>query len=246
MIGRTNVGGGGGSGSSFLAYLQVTTDPNAVITAVNLAGDTFSGTADNTGSLVLNITEPGTYTITETGGGTGTVVVADDGETYSITVVGFDGYIVKDGEHSSYYEIEGRAAVWSGGGGIIEEPTVTEGATITNAGVQYTVVDVLLNSINGTQCVVVTTEKVDITDYDNLKMLSLRMTSGTFGVGLFNDPSGSNMTLISGTNGYTSGTFDTLTFDVSSYSGEYYVGAYISKPSNQTDVHYYIADLWVE
>ncbi|MBR6836020.1 MAG: hypothetical protein IKM72_08480, partial [Oscillospiraceae bacterium] len=62
MEGITNaVIGSGGGGSAFLAYLQVATDPNAVITAVNLAGDTFSGTADSTGALVLNITEPGTY-----------------------------------------------------------------------------------------------------------------------------------------------------------------------------------------
>lgn len=94
MVGRTNVGGGGGSGSSFLAYLQVATDPNAVITAVNLAGDTFSGTADNTGALVLNITEPGTYTVTETDGGVETIVIADDGVTYQLTVIAFNGVLI--------------------------------------------------------------------------------------------------------------------------------------------------------
>lgn len=104
MVGRTNVGGSGGGGSSFLAYLQVATDPNAVITAVNLAGDTFSGTADNTGSLVLDITEPGTYTVTETNGGVETIVVADNGETYTLTVIAFNGEMIVDGAYVVEFE----------------------------------------------------------------------------------------------------------------------------------------------
>lgn len=105
MVGRTNVGGGGGSGSSFLAYLQVATDPNAVITAVNLAGDTFSGTADNTGSLVLNITEPGTYTVTETDGGVESIAIADNGATYTIVVTA--GSLIRNGVAIATFEAVG-------------------------------------------------------------------------------------------------------------------------------------------
>ena len=94
MVGRTNASTGTGGGTAFEAYIQITTDANASITAVNLAGDTFSGTADNTGALVLTVTEPGTYTVTETDGGVETVIVADNGETYQITVIAFDGYII--------------------------------------------------------------------------------------------------------------------------------------------------------
>lgn len=92
-LGITNASVGAG-GSAFLAYLQIATDQNAVITAINLAGDTFSGTADSTGSLVLNITEPGTYTVTETDGGVETVVIADNGETYTVEVTAFDGNMI--------------------------------------------------------------------------------------------------------------------------------------------------------
>lgn len=97
MVGRTNVSIGGGGGSAFLAYLQVATDPNAVITAVNLAGDTFSGTADGTGALVLNLTASGTYTVTSADGGRGTVAVIDSGETYMVEVKAFSGTFIENG-----------------------------------------------------------------------------------------------------------------------------------------------------
>lgn len=137
MVGRTNVGGGGGSGSSFLAYLQIATDPNAVITAVNLAGDTFSGTADNTGSLVLSITEPGTYTVTETDGGVETIAVADNGATYTLSVISFNGEVI----------ISGAVAVSSGMSALAWEtqyssgvtPSISQGSTSGDATIVATV-----------------------------------------------------------------------------------------------------------
>jgi len=104
MVGRTNASTGGG-GSAFLAYLQVATDPNAVITAVNLAGDTFSGTADSAGALVLNITEPGTYTVTETDGGVETIAIADNGETYTLVVTA--GSLIRNGAAIATFEAVG-------------------------------------------------------------------------------------------------------------------------------------------
>ena len=94
MVGRTNAGHAGGGGTAFEAYIQVVTDASASITAVNLAGDTFTGTADATGALVLTVTAPGTYTITEIDGGEETVVVADYGETYQVTVLAFNGVLI--------------------------------------------------------------------------------------------------------------------------------------------------------
>ena len=102
MIGRTNVGGGG---SLFSATLQVATDPNAVITAVNLAGDTFSGTADNSGALNLTITEPGTYTVTETDGGVESIAIADNGETYTLVVTA--GTLIRNGSAIATFEAVG-------------------------------------------------------------------------------------------------------------------------------------------
>ena len=94
MIGRTNVGGGG---AQFRATLEITTDPNAVITATNPAGDSCSGTADSSGELTMTIKAPGTYTVEETDGGTETVVIADNGEIYLLTVNAFDGNFIVNG-----------------------------------------------------------------------------------------------------------------------------------------------------
>lgn len=105
MIGKTNVGGGGGS-SSFTAYIQITTDPSASITAVNLAGDTYSGTADNTGSLTLTVHNPGTYTLTESYSGmtaTGTVVVPDINQYYATTILTWNGELYDHGDEFSLY-----------------------------------------------------------------------------------------------------------------------------------------------
>ena len=95
-LGITNASTGGG-GSTFSATLQIATDPNAVITAVNLAGDTFNGTADSSGSLILTITEPGTYTVTETDGGVESIIIADNGATYTLTITAFDGNMIVGG-----------------------------------------------------------------------------------------------------------------------------------------------------
>lgn len=119
MTGRTNAVVAGGGGSAFLAYLQVATDPNAVITAVNLAGDTFSGTADSTGALVLNITEPGTYTVTETDGGVETIAIADNGATYTLSVISFNGEVI----------INGAVAVSSGMSALAWETQYSSGVT---------------------------------------------------------------------------------------------------------------------
>ena len=133
MVGRTNVSIGGGGGSAFLAYLQIATDPNAVITAVNLAGDTFSGTADSAGSLVLNITEPGTYTVTETDGEVRSIIIADNGGIYSITLHAFDGnfivsgVVVVDGGMTSVgYSYEGKFAV---------APTITTSTIVSETAI---------------------------------------------------------------------------------------------------------------
>ena len=95
MIGKTNVGGGG---SNFIAYIAVSTDPNAQISAVNLAGDVYTGTASASGSLLLPVRNPGTYTVSETGAGTATVVVSDYGAAYSVSLYLFVGNIISDGE----------------------------------------------------------------------------------------------------------------------------------------------------
>lgn len=94
-VGKTNASTG--TASAFSAVLQIATDANAHITAVNLAGDTFSGTANGSGDLNLTITQPGTYTVTETDGGVESIAIADNGETYQLTVIAFTGSVISDG-----------------------------------------------------------------------------------------------------------------------------------------------------
>lgn len=120
MTGRTNASIASG-GSAFLAYLQVATDPNAEITAVNLAGDTFSGTADSTGALVLNITASGTYTVTETDGGEETIAIIDNGETYTISVFAFTGAMITNG----LPVVDFTTMAYAQGGYTAAHPTVT-------------------------------------------------------------------------------------------------------------------------
>ncbi len=118
MIGRTNVGGG----SQFSATVNITTDPNATITMTNLAGDTFSGIANSSGSLTLVVNKSGTYTVTETDGGTDIVVVADNGETYQATIFGFDGNFIVNGHAAT----QASALPYPYSTYTAQAPTVTE------------------------------------------------------------------------------------------------------------------------
>lgn len=165
-LGRTNAGNGsGGGGSAFSATLQVATDANAVITAINLAGDTFSGTANSSGSLTLTITEPGTYTVTETDGGVESIVIADNGATYTLEVTAFDGTMIYDGAKEVLF-----SSVNVTGSGFISASTTTfsgENAlwikeTSNNGSAQY-----------------VTSEWYDITEYNSLILRGCRATSLT-------------------------------------------------------------------
>ena len=155
MIGKTNVGGGG---SSFAAYIQVATDPNAVITAVNLAGDTYSGTANSSGSLTLTVRKPGTYTVTETDGGVGTIVVADDGYTYVVEVNAFDGNIITEGVPDVVMSAEAHQT----GQLTPVAPTITPNITIAG----HTAIQVSVS--NNSSGIYVTADAYDISDYTEL------------------------------------------------------------------------------
>lgn len=93
MIGKTNVGGG----TQFTAALEITTDEYAEITAVNPAGDTVSGVADENGELTLTFTNPGTYTVTETDGGEEIIAIADNEATYQLEIFAFNGTFISEG-----------------------------------------------------------------------------------------------------------------------------------------------------
>lgn len=244
MIGRTNVGGGG---SDFTATIQVSTDPNAVITAVNLAGDTFSGTANASGNLSLVVNKPGTYAITETGGGLASVVVSDYGVTYSVSVYLFNGYIIRNGLYT-IYEME-ALGVWSGGGGVVANATATEGVSHSDPDETYTCVELETVSNNTSQCCLVTVDAIDITDYSTLSMVAAASHFDTFGVGIFSkvtDPYRYATLIAGGPFPSYYGSFQSATLDISGASGSYYVGLYIARPSSPQTIDYYIKDLRLE
>ena len=180
MIGKTNAGGGGGS--NFAAYLEVSTDAYAVITAVNLAGDTYSGTADSSGDLTLTIRKPGTYTVTETGGGSKTVVVADDGETYEVRIIAFDGSLIVGGVEviDNGFSAEAyQTGAWTGSVPLIS--SVTYGTT------QYIAVD--LPSGGSKSGIYVTTDAVSITDFSTYSFYGHQVT-GSYCVAFAIDETG--------------------------------------------------------
>lgn len=113
---RTNASTGGGGSASFTAYIQVTTDASASITATNLAGNTYTGTADSTGALLLEVNDAGTYTVSITGTTfSNTVAVIDNGASYSVTVfseyVLFNSTINRLGSSFLYGDAETRVIV---------------------------------------------------------------------------------------------------------------------------------------
>lgn len=243
MIGRTNVGGGG----NWYAYIQVSTDPNAQISVVNLHGDAFSGTADNTGALLLTVTASGTYTVTETGGGTATVVVSDYGVTYSVSVYFFGGYFIRNGLFTAY-EMEGLG-IWTGGGGVVANMTTTEGVSHTANGETYTCVEIETDSGNNSQCCLVTIGQIDVTDYSTLTMVASASHFDIFGAGLFTkvtDPYTYATLVAGGSMPSYYNQFKTATLDVSGYSGNYYIGVYIGRPSSPRTIYYYVKDLYLE
>ena len=246
MIGKTNVGGGG---SNFVAYIAVATDPNALISAVNLAGDVFTGTANSSGSLVLTVRNPGTYTLSETGGGTGSVVVSDYGVTYSVSVYYFGGYFIRNGLFT-IYEMDARG-IWSGGGGVIANMTITEGVSFSDNDGNYTGVELETQSGNTSQCCLVATQPIDLTDYSSLKMAAMRTDTSTFGVGIFTREVISDdyvvATLVAGTSlsAYYNRLLD-VSVDISAYNSEFYVGAYIGRGASPSTIDFYIKDLYLE
>ena len=240
-LGLTNAVIGSGGGSNFIAYIQVTTDANAQISAVNLHGDAFSGTANSSGALTLTVTAPGTYTVSETGGGTATVAVIDYGVAYRIAVYAFNGYLIRDG----YFETQmvAKAAVWdlSGTGTM---PTMTEGVSfVSRFGDSYTGVEIV-TSLENSQSVIASSQKIDVTDYDYLKIMSSSIAAG-LNIALFSSVGDSTADLVY----YQATNYNTnilTTWDISEYTGEYYVGCNLRQPSNYSQMVRYIVDFWLE
>lgn len=239
MVGKTNVGGGGGSGSNFLAYIQVTTDANAQISAVNPHGDTFVGTANSSGSLILTVTAPGTFTVSETDGGTATVDVINYGVAYSVSVFAFTGYFITDGLFTA--SMDASALGWASGG-IVAAPTIQTNVTFINDwGNYYTGVELTITK--NYQGVLITSSKIDVTDYDSL-VIKTHQSEGIFYTALFDTITDSTAHTVVMSSETRNRADLTTSLDISSYSGEYYVG--VCALGIYDDSVLYIKDLYVE
>lgn len=237
MVGRTNVGGGG---STFSATLQITTDANATIVAVNPAGNRFTGTANSSGSLSLTINKPGTYTVTATSGSTsasGTVAVADNEGTVAFTLYTWNGQLYYRG--NEYEEYTGG---WIASNSYIYNPYSKTGTTATlEKGSSSMVAEWDLASLSRVAYHYATgvriTDTFDITDYDTLTIVYEGSTpdqssSQTARVSLFICSSDGSSTQVTTLTSITSGE-TTATLDISSYSGSYYIGVSFLDVQNQ-------------
>lgn len=165
MIGRTNVGGNAPA-SLWYAYIQVSTDANAVITAVNPAGNSYTKTADSTGSAIFIVSYPGTYTISETDAPSQTVVVADYGVVYPVSIYlpTFNGILISDGSEAVSFTTAGKE--WSSYGGVA--PSVSN-QVITVSGNSYNVRYVYETS--GKAGIYITEDAYDVSTYSELVII---------------------------------------------------------------------------
>ena len=174
MIGRNNVGGGGSS-SAWYAYIQVSTDANAIITAVNPAGNSYTRTADSTGSLIIVVGYPGTYTISETGTTPQTVVVADYGVAYPVTIhiPTFNGTFINNGaEAVEFSKYEYTYSYYSG-----RTPFTLENMYYTAGGIAYSTV--FIEQASGGSGLYITTSAYDRSGFNSLTCKGIK-SNGTY------------------------------------------------------------------
>lgn len=178
MIGRTNAGQRGGGSWSWFAFIQVTTDANASITAVNPAGNSYTKTADSSGSVIFTVAYPGTYTISETGATSQTVVVADYGVAYNVTihVPTFDGYLIRDGvEKVSFTGHEYVYSYYQG-----RSPSIGYGYTWTYSGHTYN--GLYVENYNGASGLYITSSAYGISSYSYLQCFGIMNTKSCYAV----------------------------------------------------------------
>lgn len=245
MIGKTNAVIGG-STWSWYAYIQVSTDANASITATNPAGNTYIKTANSSGAVTFTVAFPGTYTISESGATSQTVVVADYGVSYSVSIYAapsFNGRIILDGQ----YQISMSALAVAAINLTPEAPTIR-----TNVGKvnpfnqsQYLYcVEYKQYSSNSTG-ILLSANKVDVTSFNYLRINNIYYANYQFiYFGVFDYLTSSTITPV--VSGMASAAGLTSSLDVSSVTGLKYVGVYGANDSNHYNSISYINALWME
>ncbi len=218
MKGRVNALSG--RGSSFIAYLLITTDGDAQITAVNTVGDSYSGTADSTGSLTLTVYNYGVYTITVVGTGTQTTVsVAENGQYYNIAITTWDGELYDAGNEYAFKT----------GGWIAEQgrayPQYTSIVPTIQKLSDRMVIRVSPNARIGA---VITSDTIDITDYSTLYVTCSNdyYHPGSSFMGYIEYYLVDSQGNFSAPTGFSFDNTSTMTFNlnIANYSGDYRIG----------------------
>ena len=247
MIGRTNVGGNAPA-SLWYAYIQVSTDANAVITAVNPAGNSYTKTADENGSAIFIVAYPGTYTISETGATSQTVVVADYGVAYSVSIhvpepAGY--YLIKNGNPQESFTRAG--AVPSSYSVQHEQPFISTGITKANpitGNMENWVLFQLESSNAGGYYGAV--NSVDLTGYTKLYInMFYNQNYANLYFGVFYSISGGWINVVTDKMAsYQSGGISTV-LNLPSTTNSYYIGMYGINDSSHSNTNAYIKDLYL-
>ena len=247
MIGRTNACSGSGSSSLWYAYIQVSTDANAVITAVNPAGNSYTKTADSTGSAIFIVSYPGTYTISETDAPSQTVVVADYGVAYSVSIhvpPPAGTYLILNGNPQVTFSR--AAAIPSSYSQSHETPYITTGVSKTNPVTGATENWLLYQqgSANSGGCYF-TSSVVDLTRYSKLciNMFYDQVYANLY-FGIFSSVSGGWVNVVSSTQAQYQ-TTSILTYLNISLNSSYYIGVYGLNDSSHSNTNIYIRDLYL-
>ena len=204
MIGRTNVGGGGGS---IFALIDVTYPAGSICTCSN---GQKTLTAENTsGSWVFMIPEAGTWTISCTDGedsDSKSASITTEGQIESI-VLTYRLYIYDRGtQYVPLSESHGSNSSVTFGSGYISTtgPNQNGGSRISTA------------------------NKLDITDYSKLIVeVDYRSNNNTnypLRIGAASSVSGTSVTFAAqGTTSVNAGVIQTVTVDISQLTGNYYI-----------------------
>ena len=249
MVGRTNAGISGGSSSTWYAYIQVSTDANAVITAVNPAGNSYTKTADSTGSAIFIVSYPGTYTISETDAPSQTVVVADYGVAYSVSIhvpppVGT--YLILNGNPQVTFSR--AAAIPLSYASLInqDQPFISTGVSRTNPVTGSTESTVLVNQDNASSggCYFAS-NVVDLTRYSKLCInMWYGQNYANLYFGVFSSVSGGWINSVSDTQANYQTTSISTVLNIA-LSASYYIGVYVINDSSHSNTNAFIRDLYL-
>ena len=223
MIGRTNVGGSGGGGTAF-AYIRVTYPSGGVVRCSD--GRKNYVAKDTSGIYVFGVPYAATWTLTLTAdGGTATTTVSITSmyQVANASLTIWDGVVfdITNGPHA------GVTGVWSGNSSITAGPAVVTSGTFVQpqeSGNRY--LQVTANGAsNGGAYFVMPSKKVDISAFSTMSYTVRRISDYHCESILYLSDSntGGISARAGGWNARNNDEFATITTDISSLSGSYYI-----------------------